>query len=262
MGKEEDLNQSRGCGGRASVRGAGPGCKQISAQRARPRWLENCIPSCPLQTREAWAVQVLCLLFHASLFTGLGPVLGTAALGVSQRTLQDPVPARLPALAGLTVALGARYRVPATTPEGSASVLLPSPPLPSSLSPSLSLTLLLTVPGTHQLRSGHRAFARAVLAPRIPLPPASHCECPLPGVASSSERSSLVSSRRTAPRPGPVRTRRHPPPCLIPAPHSSQHPWTYHRFYSFAYYLLPLREGQGEAFCLFGSQTVSRVPST
>lgn len=147
-------------------------------------------------------------------------------------------------------------------PEGSASVLLPGPPLPSSLSPSLSLTLLLTVPGTHQLRSGHRAFARAVLAPRIPLPPASHCECPLPGVVSSSERSSLVSSRRTAPRPGPVRTRRHPPPCLIPAPHSSQHPWTYHGFYLFAYYLLPLREGQGEAFCLFGSQTVSRVPST
>lgn len=140
MGKEEDLNQSRGCRGRASVRGAGPGCKQISAQRARPRWLENCIPSCPLQTREAWAVQVLCLLFHASLFTGLGPVLGTAALGVSQRTLQDPVPARLPALAGLTVALGARYRVPATTRKVrplSSSLALPFPP--PSLPPSHSL---------------------------------------------------------------------------------------------------------------------------
>lgn len=68
--------------------------------------------------------------FH--LFTGLGPVLGTVTLRVSQRTLEYPVPTLLPALTGLPVALGARYKVPA---PGSASVLLP----PSS-PPSLPVT--------------------------------------------------------------------------------------------------------------------------
>lgn len=160
-----------------------------------------------------------------------------------------PIPHRAPRCPWCKIQ-SARYG-----PESSASVLLPA--LLSFLSPPHSLYSghvgLLTVPGTHRLRSSHRAFAHAVLSPQIPLPPDTHCECSVTASASSSERSSLVSFCRTA--------HCHSLPCLI-SPHSSQHPLTYHRFYLFAYYLLPLLECRGEAFCLFGSQTVSRVPST
>lgn len=135
--------------------------------------------------------------------------------------------------------------------------LCPPPALLSSLSPRHSLYSghvgLLTVleptsydPATgplHVLFFVHRSLFLQLLTVSV-LVPAS---------ASSSERSSLVSLRRTA--------HCHSLPCLISS-HSSQHPWTCRRFYLFAYCLLPLLEGQGEAFCLFGSQTVSRAPST